>query len=244
MSRFRPGWLPSLAVLLLFPGLLWLGFWQLSRADEKEQLTALFESRREALPLSVAQLREEPDVAYRRVHLQGHFDAGHSLLLDNRTRAGQAGIELLQPFFDEPSGQWLLVNRGWQAWPDRRQPPQFSTPERSVSLYGWVYLPLGEPFQLHGGPLQARWPWLVGHVDVPRTWALLERRGLPYEVRLEPGPAALQADWPVVSMPAAKHLGYALQWFALAGALLCLFVYLGIHNAREQYPHEPIPERG
>ena len=166
MSRFRPGWLPSLAVLLLFPGLLWLGFWQLSRADEKEQLAALFESRREALPLSVAQLREESDVAYRRVHLQGHFDAGHSLLLDNRTRAGQAGIELLQPFFDEPSGQWLLVNRGWQAWPDRRQPPQFSTPERSVSLYGWVYLPLGEPFQLHGGPLQARWPWLVGHVDV------------------------------------------------------------------------------
>jgi cytochrome oxidase assembly protein ShyY1 len=31
-----------------------------------------------------------------------------------------------------------------------------------------------------------------------------------------------------------KHLGYAVQWFALAVALACLFIYFGIRNAKEQ----------
>lgn len=242
MRRFRPGWLPSLVVLLLFPCLVWLGVWQLSRADEKRELTTLFDLRREAAPVEIAALGES-DLAYRRVHIQGRFDAEHSLLLDNRTRNGQVGIELLQPFYDEPSGRWLLVNRGWQPWPDRRVRPTFSTPERDVSLYAWVYVPLGEPLRLQPERLDAAWPRLITQVDPTRTWNHLQRSGLAYELRLEPGPAALQADWPVVSMAPEKHLGYAVQWFAMAAALLCLFVYLGIHNARENNTNESGAER-
>ena len=32
----------------------------------------------------------------------------------------EVGVELLQPFQDQASGQWLLLNRGWLPWPDRR----------------------------------------------------------------------------------------------------------------------------
>lgn len=243
MSRFRPGWLPTLVVLLLFPGLLWLGFWQLSRAEEKRALTELFEARREAPPVDVSALLAEPDMAYRRVHIQGRFDPEHSLLLDSRTRNGQVGVELLQPFFDEPSERWLLVNRGWQAWPDRRSRPVFSTPEGKVSLYAWIQVPLGKPLRLQQERIDAGWPRLITHVEPGRLWSQLQREGLAYEARLEPGPAALQADWPVVSMAPEKHLGYAVQWFGLAIALLCLFVYLGIHNARENNNDESGPER-
>jgi surfeit locus 1 family protein len=243
MSRFRPGWMPSLVVLVLFPCLLWLGYWQLTRADEKRALTELFETRREAAPVDVDTLLNEADMAYRRVHIQGRFDPTHSLLLDNRTRNGQVGVELLQPFFDEPSSRWLLVNRGWQPWPDRRSRPVFSTPEGLVSLYAWVQVPLGKPLRLQPERIDAGWPRLVTQVEPERLWAQLQRSGLAYELRLEPGPAALQADWPVVSMAPEKHLGYALQWFALAIALLCLFIYLGIHNARENNNDESGPER-
>ena len=34
-------------------------------------------------------------------------------------------------------------------------------------------------------------------------------------------------------MDPQKHLGYAVQWFAMALALLVMFVYLGIRNARD-----------
>lgn len=237
MSRFRPGVLPSIVVLAVLPGLVWLGFWQLSRADEKRQLLVTYEARREATPIDLLALQEYADQAYRRVRIQGIFDAEHSLLLDSRTRDGQVGIELLQPFHDLASDRWVLVNRGWQAWPDRRLMPEFGTPTTPISLYAWVHQPTGQPFQLRAEPDTGRWPRLVNAVDATKLWARLDRQGLPFELRLEPGPAALQADWPVVSMSPDKHIGYAVQWFALAITLFGLYIYLGIHHAGE-HRHE------
>ncbi|MGN2261427.1 SURF1 family cytochrome oxidase biogenesis protein, partial [Pseudomonas aeruginosa] len=66
--------------------------------------------------------------------LHGRFDERHTLLLDNRLRNGQAGVEVLQPFYDQASGLWLLVNRGWVAWSDRRSPPALETPDRVLLL--------------------------------------------------------------------------------------------------------------
>ena len=62
--------------------------------------------------------------------------------------------------------------------------------------------------------------------------ALTEKR-LPFELRLEPGPAAYAVNWPTVTLNPEQHLGYAVQWFSLAAALLVLFVYLGIRHAQE-----------
>jgi cytochrome oxidase assembly protein ShyY1 len=77
--------------------------------------------------MASTELQHTADPAFRRVRLHGQFDAAHSLLLDNRQRDGKVGVELLQPFQDQAAGLWLLVNRGWLPWPDRRTPPQFTT---------------------------------------------------------------------------------------------------------------------
>ncbi|MEX6500530.1 SURF1 family protein [Pseudomonas zhanjiangensis] len=233
MSAFRPGLLPSLLVLALLPLLVGLGFWQLSRAEQKRELLASQQLQRHAEPIGVAALAADPDPAYRRVRLQGRFDAAHSLLLDNRTRDGRAGVELLQPFHDQFSGQWLLLNRGWLPWPDRRSAPRFTTPEATVSLTGWVYRPSGQAFRLQADRPGSSWPRLVTEVKPEALWRQLNRPGLRYEIRMEPSPFSFQVDWPVVAMSPDKHLGYAVQWFALAATLLGLFIYLGLHNARE-----------
>ena len=44
-----------------------------------------------------------------------------------------------------------------------------------------------------------------------------------------------------------KHTGYAVQWFALAAALVGLYLYLGIHTSRQsarEKSHEPSHESG
>lgn len=233
MKYLRPGVLGSLLVLLMFAGLIWLGFWQLQRADEKRDLLVMYEARREAEPMSLLTLQQHSDVAYRRVRIEGMFDAQHSLILDNRSRDGQVGVEVLQPFYDQLSDRWVLVNRGWQAWPDRRVAPQFDTPNSVVGLYAWAYQPLGKTFLLRADAAEPRWPQLINAVDTDKLWAQLTRKGVPYELRLEPGPAALRASWPVVAMGPDKHVGYAVQWFALAFTLLGLFIYFVMHNARE-----------
>ena len=156
------------------------------------------------------------------------------MLLDNRTRDGRVGVELLQPFYDQPSGLWLLLNRGWLPWPDRRTPVSFSTPAGALQLQAWIYVAPGESFQLQADQPGNAWPQLLTRVDAGALWRQLGRAGWPYELRLLPGPAAYQADWAVVAMGPEKHLGYAVQWFALAVALACLFIYFGIRNAKEQ----------
>ncbi|MBO3275862.1 SURF1 family protein [Pseudomonas schmalbachii] len=222
----------------MLPLLIALGFWQLSRAEEKRHLLAAFEARREAAPQPVAVLPQMNDPAYVRVRLQGRFDAEHTLLLDNRTRNGKAGVEVLQPFHDQASGLWLLVNRGWVAWPDRRIPPAFDTPQQTLQLDAWAYV--APPGGLHlADSASDAWPRLLTRIDPAAIWAQLGRSGLPLELRLDAGAASFDTGWPVVAMPAERHTGYAVQWFALAAALLALYLYLGIRRARENNNEHP-----
>ena len=105
-----------------------------------------------------------------------------------------------RPFLDQASGLWLLVNRGWLPWPDRRVPVQFSTSERTLSLEAWVYVAPGATFQLHADPQGGNWPRLLTAIDARHLWPQLSREGFAYELRLEPGAASYRLDWPVVAM--------------------------------------------
>ncbi|WP_426144078.1 SURF1 family protein [Pseudomonas sp. DWP3-1-2] len=251
MKRFAPGLLPSLMVLILLPCLIALGFWQLGRGEEKRVMLAHYAERGTAAPVRIEQLPGSPDPAYRHVQLRGRFDPEHSLLLDNRLRDGKVGVELLQPFQDQASGLWVLLNRGWLPWPDRRTPPAFQTPVQVLDVDAWVYVAPGASFQLHADSAQAPWPRLVTAVDASALWAQLGREGFPLELRMASALGAYRLGWPVVAMGPEKHLGYAVQWFSLAIALSGLYLYLGWHTAqnnnkkakedRHGNGHEPHP---
>ncbi|EJM84019.1 SURF1 family protein [Pseudomonas sp. GM60] len=235
MKRFRPGIVPTLVVALLLPLLVSLGVWQLGRGAEKSALLHTYAERRAAEPMASTELPHTEDPAFRRVLLHGQFDAAHSLLLDNRQRDGKVGVELLQPFQDQATGLWLLVNRGWLPWPDRRTPPQFTTPAQALSLDAWVYVSPGATFQLHADPDSTTWPQLITAVEPTRLWSALGREGFAYELRAENSLATNRADWPIVATGPEKHIAYAVQWFAMSIALLGLFIYLGWHNAKEKH---------
>ncbi|MFJ2365208.1 SURF1 family protein [Pseudomonas sp. NPDC087697] len=236
MKRFRPGIAPTLAVVVLLPLLVFLGFWQLSRGEQKRVMLDSYAERRAAEPMASVELQGIADPAFRRVRLHGQFDSEHSYLLDNRFRGDKVGVELLQPFLDQDSGRWLLLNRGWLPWPDRRIPPVFTTPQQVVSLDAWVYVTPGTTFQLQADPTNAKWPRLVTVVDPDKLWVELGRTGFTYELREDAGPGAYEAGWPIVAtgMGPEKHVAYAVQWFAMALALLGLYLYFGWHNAREK----------
>lgn len=231
MNGFRPGIVPSLVVAVLLPVMVCLGFWQLSRGEQKRELMDNYAERRVAQPMASSALQDLADPAFRVVSLRGHFDAEHSILLDNRQHDGKVGVELLQPFLDQATGLWVLVNRGWLPWPDRRIAPAFNTPQQPVDLQAWVYVAPGATFQLHADPAQAPWPRLVTAVEPDKLWRELGRNGFTYELRQQSGPGAYRTAWPVVAMGPEKHTAYAVQWFAMAAALFGLFLYLGWHNA-------------
>lgn len=236
MRRFLARPVPTLVLMLLLPLLVALGLWQLQRAEQKASLLAHQARQQSLLPGNLKALAEQDDPAWRAVLLQGRFDPQHTLLLDNRSRDGRAGVELLQPFEDRSSGLWVLLNRGWLPWPDRRTPPVFDTPTADADLQAWVYVPPGPAFRLQADAPDERWPRLVNVVEPPRVWQALQRDGYPYELRLLPGPAAYRADWPIVNQAPQTHRAYAVQWFALAVALIGLYLYLGFSRSREPRP--------
>ena len=62
--------------------------------------------------------------------------------------------------------------------------------------------------------------------------ALTQHEVLPFEIRIAPdSPAALAAEWPVVNQSPSKHVGYAVQWFAMA-AVLAVIGVLRLTNVR------------
>ncbi|MEH6472724.1 MAG: SURF1 family cytochrome oxidase biogenesis protein, partial [Halopseudomonas sp.] len=64
--------------------------------------------------------------------------------------------------------------------------------------------------------------------DMERFEALFQRPLYPAVLRLsEPVIDGTDTRWKLVVMPPEKHLGYAVQWFGLALALLCWLIWFG-----------------
>ncbi|MEJ2530381.1 MAG: SURF1 family protein [Halioglobus sp.] len=235
--RFEPEWRITLFVLVMVPLMVGLGFWQIQRAKEKSALAQAWEQRRQQPPSSVTTLQGEPAeaLAYRPVEFTGRFLQDEYFLLDNRTRAGRFGQEVLG--IVEIPGQPLsvIVNRGWLAAdPARRALPAVPEVPGTVTLKGYVYVAPGEPYLLAEEAVGSSWPQIVQAVQMeklmPAVAAVTGDPVFPYPVRLDPGsPGALAADWQVVNVSPAKHRAYAVQWFAMA-AVLTLFYLLRCSN--------------
>jgi cytochrome oxidase assembly protein ShyY1 len=236
LSRLRLDveWRLALFTALLFPVLVGLGFWQLQRASEKEQLATDFASRALQPPQPLAALAaiDSPaDLAYRRVEVSGYFHPEVTLLKDNQLRDGRYGVDVLGLFFDRSTQSWVVLNRGWiAADPARRSLPEVAIPPADQRLEASIYVPPGQPYVLGEQRLDAlRWPLLVADPVAPPLRRVLENalggEVYPYELRLADGqPGGLRRDWPLVNSSPQRHRGYALQWFTMAGVLLLLFV--------------------
>ncbi|PRB82875.1 SURF1 family protein [Pseudomonas sp. MYb185] len=228
LHRFAPGWPLWVFTLALLPVLLGLGVWQLDRAEQKRQLQAQIDRHQQMPAVPLTAVDPGADLAWQPLLLTGRLDTRHIWLLDNRTRDGQAGVEVLQVFHDSASDQQLLINRGWLPWPDRRRLPAVPTPQGNMQLQVEVLPEATGGFTL-ASPESSSWPKLVATIDLP---AFAEQAGIalqPWMARLTPGSqGALRLDWPPLPMSASKHTGYAVQWFALAAALLILFIWAGL----------------
>lgn len=222
-------WQPN-ARLLLFAGLMMpllisLGYWQLDRADEKQQILAEFVSNQQSPPVALAELHGESNLQYRAVQLRGKLDATRRLLLDNRVRNGRPGYEVLEVLTLQNGSRKILVNRGWvQASLDRNQLPEIAPVNGEVLLSGTLYRVLKGGLQLDDGiAAVSNWPARVGWVSAVRAEQLYEDQFFAYQLRLDSdSPGALLTGWPTVAVQPEKHTAYAVQWFVMALVLLIM----------------------
>jgi len=228
---FAPRPLTTLLTLGLLALLLWLGVWQLHRAEEKRVLYDEFAAGSDAtVPLDLATPRPR---RYQHVEAQGHYDESRQILIDNMVDVGGAGYFVITPFA-LAGGGWVLVNRGWvplgasrAARPaigvggDARRVRGRADNMPSPGIRMGTPAPLAPPY-----PVVANYP---SRDDIARllhesSWAATDL------VLLDPGePDGFVRHWAAPGFPPIRHIAYAVQWFALALTLLVLY---GVTNLR------------
>ena len=226
---------PTLATLLVLPVLVSLGFWQLHRAQEKRLLQAEFDRRQNEAPAPL-ELSREPvgQMRFRRVVIHGYYEPKYQILLDNRVEPDQIGYYVLTPFRIEGSDARVLVNRGWVALGHSRQElPRIETPEATLNVTGIVTVPDVHGFHLGGAtPSGSGWQPVWEYLDLAEYARRVPFPVQPVVVLLDPDSAAggFRREWARLDTGIAMHEGYAVQWFALASALVAIYIFVNIHK--------------
>jgi surfeit locus 1 family protein len=215
--------LATLAVVAAAALCVRLGFWQLARYRYKQGLEAARKRALAAAPLTwdgssidLDRLRE------RRVVLSGRYDSTEHVLLAYRERSEVPGVEVLTPLVTQ-AGHRVLVNRGWLEAQDgvHARPQDF--PERGTVQVEGVAETLA-----HG-----RFGTIALEQDSVRVFstrvlvydslgARLSGPLAPLVVRQLPGEGVPSSPRRLSPPPfeTGMHLGYAIQWFLIAGGLL------------------------
>jgi len=216
---------------IMTPVLIFLGIWQLQRAEEKQQI--IDKQPREGIEYfidinDVSNGDQSIDWSYRMVSVSGSYSVDEHLLLDNRTRNGVVGYEVIS-LFKIDNGKHVLVNRGWvKAPPYRDQLPAIRSDLLdtlvSVTIKGSIYAPSSRVFTLSEEHIPQGWPKRIQALDIKALSKALGEDIHPFTVRLSDDnqPGALQTGWKVFQMLPDKHIGYAVQWFSLALVLVVM----------------------
>jgi len=230
-TRFQ--WQPNIGILIFvlvfLPITLGLGFWQLERADDKTRILEDQQQRTRLEPLKNADLGRIEQLHLRRFDLRVEFNPKRWFLLDNRVRDGRPGYEVLNLATLSGTDNLLLVNRGWiPASLDRNQLPEADIPVGTTDISGYFYQPDEGFFEVGEQVWQGSWPERMQNADLERISELLEDGELLKPIRLRlaaDDPSAFVAEWQIVNQRPQMHIGYAVQWFAMAIALLVLGIF-------------------
>lgn len=248
--QFKPRLWPTLAAVVAIALMLSLGDWQLSRAREKESRQAQHEqlSRQPTIALPTTPVKFE-DFQFRQIEAHGTYVPLHTIYLDNKIVRGVAGYQILTPLRlgvsaetgNDASAMHVLVNRGWvAAGNDRSKLPQVTTPAGQVIVAGISVSPTQKTLELSAETVSGQ---VWENLDLERyrkaTGLTLQPLLLLQHDDAKDGGArdGLVRQWERPDSGAAKNLGYAFQWFAMALTLLIIYLVLSVKRVKRDHPH-------
>jgi surfeit locus 1 family protein len=227
---FRPAAIPTIMAFTVSFVFIYLGVWQLERANYKQaefevyQLNATLEPTilNEKAVLSF----DKSNIQWRNVEITGRYASDVTYLLDNQVEKGDVGYHVYTPINLPNTENWVMVNRGWIAAPlYREQVPKIVTPEGELTIYGEIILPqkssiLGDSRDEDLG----RGIWRVQDIKMENFQNRLGGELAPFLIRLGPASASgYSRSWPNPGSGKEMHLAYAFQWFLLAAAVAILY---------------------
>jgi cytochrome oxidase assembly protein ShyY1 len=228
------GWILALLVVALFAR---LGFWQLARMHEKQAMLDAAHAivqQRHALPLSAAaNVTRSRDYDWSAG--SGRFAALPPVLLDNQAHDERAGVRAYRVFLPDDAAP-LMVELGWLPLSGDRRMPPVPRPEGAMRIAGLLAPPPSAGIATTVVQPQADGTLLTIALDLPLLRKALALPSLaPRVLKLDPAiPVGSARDLDVLpnTLPPERHLGYAVQWFGLALAVLATALVLTFRKPR------------
>lgn len=234
--RFSPTLLGTALVIVGVALFVRLGFWQLHRAEEKQELLAQYAAGQQStVDLTAANAAALP--TYQQITARGHYDPAQQILLDNMpSQHGQPGYRVITPFRLE-SGDWLLVDRGWLALgATRADIPDVSVGAEARTITGRLdTLPrAGIQLDAANEGAAAAWPRVMSFPQHAALERALNRQLLPGLALLDPAQAdGYERVWQArFQFGPDRHIAYAVQWFALAAAAAVIYLIMSLQRER------------
>jgi surfeit locus 1 family protein len=173
---------------------------------------------------------------YQRGQVTGRYDPSHQFLLDNMpSHTGQPGYRVLTPL--ETAAGWLLVDRGWlPIGSTRTQLPDITVTDGERTITGTIDVLPRAGLELDVPPVAANAPW-PRVLSFPKQDALEQQLGR----KLISGLLLLDASHPDgyervweahLGFKPERHIGYAVQWFALAAAAVIIFIVISFRTKK------------
>jgi surfeit locus 1 family protein len=213
--------------------LLGLGTWQVERLHWKEGLIAERNAMLAAAPVPLPEsLDEARALEFHPVRAEGEFLNEHELYLNAQSLKGDQGFHIVTPF-RLTDGKIVLIDRGFV--PTVRKDPASRAAGQiagTTALTGLLRLP--EPpgyFTPANEPQKNSW----FSIDLPAMAQAADvGAALPYYVDADKTPN--QGGWPqggqtITDLP-NDHLQYAITWYALAVALVAIYIRFAIRRRR------------
>lgn len=232
--RFTPRLWSTVAAVVVVTIMVQLGNWQLSRAQEKEsrqeKLDTLSQQPPVSLPASPVKLE---DFQYRKIEAQGVYLPKYTIYLDNKIYKGMVGYHIITPLRIGASSMHVLVNRGWAAAErDRSKLPEVITPSGPLVVSGIATTATQKTLELSKEVVSGQ---VWENLDLERYRDVTGLQLQPVMILQQDGTKDnLIREWARPDLGIGKNLGYAAQWFAMALAVLIIYLVLSVKRERTQ----------
>jgi surfeit locus 1 family protein len=233
--RFAPGWVFTLLTALALPLFVGLGFWQWHRGEYRsEQWQHFAQGAAPAIAANVDSLQRLPRFTH--VRVEGLLDSERQFLLDNVSREGRPGYEVLTVLTLAEGGE-LLVNRGWlpfSGYRDRLPDVGFQVTAVQPLTGRLGALPTaGLAAGAQPPALQGPWPRLTSFPALQDLSAARGEKLLAPVLLLDAdsGPGYVRS-WDPPGISPQRNFSYAVQWWAFAALALALYIGLNLKRVR------------
>ncbi|MCG6281710.1 SURF1 family protein [Vibrio diabolicus] len=233
-------WVAVGLTVVVFSLLVKLGFWQLERGQEKQALEQAILARADSAYQTLGEVLEENDwregsILGKKVEANVVPQAFPVILLDNQTHQGNVGYLAFQIVsMSDESGTYALLELGFvEGIADRSVLPTVTTLEVSTFVSGRLY-------RKSANPLSSELMPEVGDAIRVQNLNIAQLNQL---LNIELMPAVLQPDnlknwpydfpWNPLPLNSAKHFGYSIQWFLMAGVFLLLTLIVFVRWQRK-----------